>query len=297
MRRALILVIVSLFALVGFNVYCVSTAHAGVLSRYLQSRSDTQHWADYIYQNQSGRRAISEKTAYTIAKAVILASSNYNIAPGIIIGLIKTESGFDPSARSKSGAVGLMQVVPYWHRKAIAGRSLYNIEADVDIGVTILAQYQEKAKGSLTTALRLYCGYRPKAATLYVAKVMQERAKASRSLMVAQAGSIKTPTLISESVKTSSSLLYSSYEPITYQSEKNLLRVSSKVSQKLAQLSAFTLLKENKRAKPSATDYFQAKVYMEDQQADLSIIPAMQNNKPSGTLFQDYSANTAFQLG
>lgn len=264
MRRALILVIVSLFALVGFNVYYISTAHAGVLSRYLQSRSDTQHWADYIYQNQSGRRDISEKTAYTIAKAVIVASSNYNIAPGVIIGLIKTESGFDPSARSESGAVGLMQVVPYWHRKAIAGRSLYNIEDSVDIGVTILAQYREKAKGSLTRALRLYCGYRPKAATLYVDKVMRERAKASRSLMVAQAGSIKTPTLISESVKTSSSLLYSSYEPITNQSEKNLLGISSEVFQKSARPSPPVLLACSLQAKPSAPAFLQPKTCLCD---------------------------------
>ena len=36
----------------------------------------------------------------------------YNIPPEVIFAIIKTESGFDPNARSSAGALGLMQMMP-----------------------------------------------------------------------------------------------------------------------------------------------------------------------------------------
>lgn len=148
-----------------------SNAHADPISRYMQREGQTQYWADYIYNRQSGRHHISEKTAYRIAHAVIVSSSNYRVPVPLIVAVMSIESGFDPDARSHSGALGLMQVVPYWHRQQIAGRSLFNIDTAVDVGAQVLRRYLDKGNQQVAQALRYYCGYRGHAAMHYVASV------------------------------------------------------------------------------------------------------------------------------
>lgn len=46
------------------------------------------------------------------ADAVRAAADRHGIAPALVAAVIYVESGFDPSVRSSSGAVGLMQVMP-----------------------------------------------------------------------------------------------------------------------------------------------------------------------------------------
>ena len=41
---------------------------------------------------------------------VLAAAEEYDLPPSLIFAIIHTESGFDPAARSKAGAVGLMQI-------------------------------------------------------------------------------------------------------------------------------------------------------------------------------------------
>lgn len=43
---------------------------------------------------------------------VAKASYEYDVDPGLIYGIIKTESGFNEAAESRVGAVGLMQIMP-----------------------------------------------------------------------------------------------------------------------------------------------------------------------------------------
>ena len=46
----------------------------------------------------------------TYRAEVLAAAEQYDLPPSLIFGIIHTESGFDPAARSKAGALGLMQV-------------------------------------------------------------------------------------------------------------------------------------------------------------------------------------------
>lgn len=43
---------------------------------------------------------------------VTKASYEYNVEPGLIYGIIRTESGFNEEAESRVGAIGLMQIMP-----------------------------------------------------------------------------------------------------------------------------------------------------------------------------------------
>lgn len=288
MRRILFFVVFIIAALIGVNMYLIGTARADELSRYLQNESTTAQWAYYIYQNQSGRHPITPVTALRIAKAVVIASSNYDIAPDVIIGLMKTESGFDPRARSRSGALGLMQVVPYWHRKTIAGRNLYDIEAAVDIGVAILAHYQKRSMGSLAGALRRYCGYRPKAAGIYVAKVMREHRRAFHSLMLASAQPRATSTVNPDMQRTPLSLPASPVFNSPLEAQNDQLRVSSETQQKLMRLSQFNTLTALADRPSSRAPLLQAKVYLQDPVADLSISPVHTAKKVPYKNFLDF---------
>jgi len=69
------------------------------------------------------------------------------------------ESRFDPYAVSRSGAVGLMQIMPFW-LKLIGreGDSLVHAPTNLRMGCTILKYYITKTHGDLREALQRYNG-------------------------------------------------------------------------------------------------------------------------------------------
>lgn len=95
-----------------------------------------------------------------------------NLSPNLVLAVIATESSFKKNARSPSGAIGLMQVVPYWHKKKIRGRDLTKPDVAIEVGVIILRDCMAKSRG-YAGALRCYCGYRGKKAQVYTQTVLQ----------------------------------------------------------------------------------------------------------------------------
>lgn len=81
------------------------------------------------------------------------------LAPEIVLAVIQVESAFKPDAVSSAGAVGLMQIMPFWIREL--GRSaddLKNPWLNLRYGCTILAHYLAVESGDLTRALARYNG-------------------------------------------------------------------------------------------------------------------------------------------
>ncbi len=82
-----------------------------------------------------------------------------NLPPELVLAVIHTESTFDPGAISSAGALGLMQIMPFW--KFIIGDKqddLMNLHTNIRYGVTILNHYLDKENGNLTRALARYNG-------------------------------------------------------------------------------------------------------------------------------------------
>ncbi|MBT5330506.1 MAG: transglycosylase SLT domain-containing protein, partial [Porticoccaceae bacterium] len=82
-----------------------------------------------------------------------------DLDPDLVMSLIEIESGFDPYAVSRSGALGLMQVMSFW--KAELGRpedNLTDIATNLRYGCAILAYYLEMESGDLEPALARYNG-------------------------------------------------------------------------------------------------------------------------------------------
>jgi soluble lytic murein transglycosylase-like protein len=100
--------------------------------------------------------------------------SNKGIDPLLVLSVVDVESNFNKYAKSKSGAVGLMQVVPRWHKKKIHGRSMYRIKVALEVGTKVLKECSIKYHGNINKVLNCYSGYRGKGASKYRHDVLVE---------------------------------------------------------------------------------------------------------------------------
>ncbi|HEX7012149.1 MAG TPA: lytic transglycosylase domain-containing protein [Steroidobacteraceae bacterium] len=82
-----------------------------------------------------------------------------NLPPGLVMAVIDVESRFDRWAVSPAGAVGLMQIMPFWPRQlGMTNKELVRIAQNVRMGCTILKFYLDRENGDYTRALARYNG-------------------------------------------------------------------------------------------------------------------------------------------
>lgn len=88
-------------------------------------------------------------------------SRRVTLPPELILAVIHTESNFDRFAISRSGARGLMQIMPFWLDEIGRGEdNLFTIETNLRFGCTILRHYLDKESGDIGRALARYNGSR-----------------------------------------------------------------------------------------------------------------------------------------
>ena len=97
-----------------------------------------------------------------ILKEVICESQRpgeERLPPGLVMAVIHVESRFDRYAVSSAGAVGLMQVMPFWPEQLGMKRNeLTRIPQNIRMGCAILRFYLRKERNSVTRALARYNG-------------------------------------------------------------------------------------------------------------------------------------------
>lgn len=95
------------------------------------------------------------KTAYCEAHR----PGEQRLPPGLIMALMDVESRFDRWAVSSAGAVGLMQVMPFWpNQLGMKRHQLTQIEANMRMGCAILRFYLQREKNDVRRALARYNG-------------------------------------------------------------------------------------------------------------------------------------------
>jgi soluble lytic murein transglycosylase-like protein len=102
-------------------------------------------------QDPGERMAILTRVHYEARRA--------GLEPELVLAVIEVESNFDRYAVSVAGALGLMQVMPFWRDEI--GRpedNLIRLETNLRYGCTILKYYLEKEGGDLRRALARYNG-------------------------------------------------------------------------------------------------------------------------------------------
>jgi soluble lytic murein transglycosylase-like protein len=100
---------------------------------------------------------------------VLTHAQRYNLDPALITAMIHTESSFDPFARSRSSAYGLMQLVPhtagreaymtvYGQDHPLSPEYLYDPDNNIELGAAYLNILQDRYLRAITNPIsRTYC--------------------------------------------------------------------------------------------------------------------------------------------
>ena len=90
-----------------------------------------------------------------VEKLVREAAERHNVDPALVRAVIETESNWNPSARSRKGAVGLMQLIPSTAQR-FGANDAFNPKQNVEAGVRYLKTLLERYNGNLDLALAAY---------------------------------------------------------------------------------------------------------------------------------------------
>ena len=109
------------------------------------------------------RRVISrfpdEESARQFLALVRYEAMRAGLDPHLVLAVIDVESHFRKYAVSKSGARGLMQVMPFWTEQIGArGDNLFAERTNLRYGCVILRHYLDRERGNLSNALARYNG-------------------------------------------------------------------------------------------------------------------------------------------
>ena len=101
---------------------------------------------------------IKQAISYTreqLGNIVSNISAKYNVDEKLVNAVIRQESGFNPKAKSKAGAMGLMQLMPAT-AKGLGVKDPYNPVQNIEGGVKYLSNLLKKYNGNIVLALAAY---------------------------------------------------------------------------------------------------------------------------------------------
>ena len=115
-----------------------------------------QRDVDAFATDLRGTGNIGTERADSIARVAVREAYHRRIPPALVLGVMLTENdAFKPTARSKVGAMGLMQIMPrLWtpNLGPILGRNLKDDETNLRYGVYILKHFARRTSDTLDAA-------------------------------------------------------------------------------------------------------------------------------------------------
>lgn len=123
-----------------------------------EDRYDAEVWLTDMSRRLT-RQVKSADERLEILTRVHYEAARAGLEPELVLAVIEVESNFDRYAVSVAGALGLMQVMPFWREEI--GRpddNLIRLDTNLRYGCTILKFYLDKEQGDLRRALGRYNG-------------------------------------------------------------------------------------------------------------------------------------------
>jgi len=130
-------------------------------ARCFEDQYDSAVW--YTLMEPRLRRYLpNHNDRLTILRTVYCETHRANatpLPPGLVLAVLDVESHFNRWAVSSAGAVGLMQVMPFWPEQlGMQRRELVTIEANIRMGCAILRHYLQSERNDVRRALGRYNG-------------------------------------------------------------------------------------------------------------------------------------------
>ena len=119
---------------------------------------DTRAWVRAMTPRVAARFR-DEGEAREFLALVRYEAMRAGLDPHLVVAVIDVESKFHKYAVSRSGARGLMQVMPFWIEQiGEPGTNLFHERVNLRYGCTILRHYLDRENGNMANALARYNG-------------------------------------------------------------------------------------------------------------------------------------------
>ena len=170
-RRFIVKIVPQLVVLLGFIISSSALAQGGpdpeLRRALLAAASDTASFEDRfdaeVWLTDMSRRLERQvrdpEERINLLTRIHQEATRADLSPELVLSVIEVESNFDRYAVSVAGALGLMQIMPFWLDEI--GRpddNLLHVDTNLRYGCTILRFYLDKENGDLRRALGRYNG-------------------------------------------------------------------------------------------------------------------------------------------
>lgn len=104
-------------------------------------------------------RLQNAKLRHDLVHTIYYEAKRAGLDPDLILAVIQVESEFRKYAISSAGALGYLQVMPFWAETvAEPAQDLFNVKTNLRIGCAIFRSYLDKEGGNIPRALARYNG-------------------------------------------------------------------------------------------------------------------------------------------
>lgn len=148
-------VFLSLFVALCAMLPSLASAQATVTGTLAQP---TQQQAVAVWVSESTKGRVGFDEAHRYVTEAYNLGKRHAVDPLLILSVMRAESGFNVNAKNRSGARGLLQVIPKYHQDKIQRRNIMDYKVNMDVGTQIIHEYLVWHKENYHGAMKRYSG-------------------------------------------------------------------------------------------------------------------------------------------